>query len=195
MSGSRIGRPRLAEVDEAIGSATQSLLAEVGYSDLTIDEVARRAGVGKPTVYRRHASKAQLVASVLHRSLEHANPETPDTGDPALDLRQLLTNLARALTQTLFGPAVVEVIAPARHNADLEALFDTVTSERRRLMHSVLADAHRSSRLRAIDVETAVDMTLGAIYFRFMFSKGPLDADFIDGLVWSVVRDDPAVQR
>lgn len=59
------GRPRDPAVQEAISRACRELITEVGYSSLTIEAVAERAGVGRPTIYRRWPSKAHMVWDVL----------------------------------------------------------------------------------------------------------------------------------
>ena len=62
----RPGRPRDPSRDEAIFAATLALFAEHGYAGVSIEGVAARAGVGKATIYRRYASKAQLVVESVH---------------------------------------------------------------------------------------------------------------------------------
>ena len=61
------GRPRSEEAHQAILDATLELLSEVGFSALTIEGVAARAGVGKATIYRRWASKLPLVVEAFMR--------------------------------------------------------------------------------------------------------------------------------
>lgn len=79
--GSDRGRPRDPDMDQAILAATIGLLAEVGYVRLTVAEVARRAGVGKPAIYRRWAQKSQLVVEAM---VTQMRPGTdPDSGSIA----------------------------------------------------------------------------------------------------------------
>ena len=68
------GRPRDAGRDEAILSATFTILLERGYRALTIDGVAAAAGVGRPTIYRRWPSKAALAVAALVQSTRLAIP-------------------------------------------------------------------------------------------------------------------------
>ncbi len=89
---SRRGRPRDPAVDEAILAAAVELLATLGYTRLTMDQVAARAGVGKASVYLRWPNKVALVAEAI----EHHSgvvPEVPDTGS----LRQDMLTFLRAL--------------------------------------------------------------------------------------------------
>ncbi|MBA8957484.1 TetR/AcrR family transcriptional regulator [Actinomadura namibiensis] len=91
-----VGRPREGRVDEAIAAATRALLAEQGYARLTVDAVATRAGVGKAAIYRRYATKQEMIFTAIMHNLELAAP--PDTGSLATDLaavtRDIVANLA-----------------------------------------------------------------------------------------------------
>ena len=92
------GRPRDAGRDVAILDATLRLLVEVGYDQLSIESVAAEAGVGKPTIYRRHAGKAALVAAAV----EHRAASVP----PAIatdDLRQALLRTVHWLAEQIAG--------------------------------------------------------------------------------------------
>ncbi|WP_242911342.1 TetR/AcrR family transcriptional regulator [Actinomadura terrae] len=90
------GRPRDSGRDVAILDATLGLLTEVGYDQLSIEAVATRAGVGKPTVYRRYAGKAALVAAAVERRAVDTPPVTW-TGD----LREVLLELVRWLARQI----------------------------------------------------------------------------------------------
>jgi AcrR family transcriptional regulator len=91
----RRGRPRDPSVDAAIRAATVELLSEVGYARLTMDRVAERAGVSKPSLYLRWSNKVALVADALqHRA--RAVPEVPDTGSLPGDMRVFLRALLRS---------------------------------------------------------------------------------------------------
>ncbi len=185
--GGTRGRPRLAETDRAIHASARELLAEEGYVDLTIEGVARRAGVGKPTVYRRYDSKASLVAASLLEVLEGVNPEPPDTGDPAADAKRLLGNLVAAL-DTPFGRALAEIVSPAARDPQLSQLFAAAVDDRRVLIRTVMRRAADAGRLAVADVEVAIDVVLGAIYFRHLITREPLDATFVAQTVDAVVR-------
>jgi len=181
------GRPRRPETDSAINAATRQLLVSVGYGDLTMEGVAKRAGVGKPTVYRRHASKASLVAAALVDTLATVNPSPPDTGDANADLRLLLGNLAEALTSSDFGRAITEIVSPAARDGDLAGACQTAIGERRILIRTIFERAAFGNSLVSVDVETAIDMALGAIYFRHLITHERIDDDFIAGLVDSLI--------
>jgi AcrR family transcriptional regulator len=89
------GRPRDSRVDDAIGAAVRELLTEVGYARLTMAEVAARAGVGKAAIYRRHATKQEMIFEVLlpERFLATA----PDRGSLRADLAAVLAEIADSM--------------------------------------------------------------------------------------------------
>ena len=78
------GRPRNQDYNDVILDATMGILLEDGYQGLTIDGVAARAKVGRPTIYRRWPSKPALVVAALARSTGLA--PAPDTGTVRGDL-------------------------------------------------------------------------------------------------------------
>ncbi|MDA3645817.1 TetR/AcrR family transcriptional regulator [Saccharopolyspora indica] len=86
------GRPRDSRVDDAIASAVLELLSEVGYARLTIAEVAARAGVGKAAIYRRHATKQEMIFDVLVQGQFLA--VAPDNGSLRADLAAVLADIA-----------------------------------------------------------------------------------------------------
>src|SRR5262245_53313353 len=87
ISAPSAGRPRSEEAHRAILDATLALLVEVGYSGLTVEGIAQRAGVGKATIYRRWASKLPLVIEAFGQL---PGFEDADTGDLATDLDHML---------------------------------------------------------------------------------------------------------
>jgi len=114
-----VPRPRNADFDERILAAASALLAESGYDGLSMTEVARRAGVGKPALYRRFADKGELVLSLVIAA--SVPPPETDTGsaadDLALALRLLAESLAdvpRAALGAQIGLAIAEPEASRR---------------------------------------------------------------------------------
>src|SRR5665647_1075341 len=77
-TGAKPGRPREPQVDEAILTATLELLAQEGYSQLTMERIATRAKVGKASLYRRWPDKASVVLDAVSHNPQR--PSAPDTG-------------------------------------------------------------------------------------------------------------------
>ena len=91
------GRPRSEEAHQAILDATLELLVEVGFSALTVEGVASRAGVGKATIYRRWPSKLPLVVEAFGQL---PGFEEVDTGNVEEDLKQMLRHYIQAFNST-----------------------------------------------------------------------------------------------
>jgi AcrR family transcriptional regulator len=96
----RVGRPRDPRVDEAVRAATLELLVEEGYQATSIQAIARRAGVSAPSIYRRWASKAELIEEAVFPT-PFIEP-TAETGDVERDL----ATYCRAILSYLGEPAV-----------------------------------------------------------------------------------------
>ena len=81
------------------------MLSEEGFTNLRLEHVAARAGVGKATIYRRWGSKEALAQELL---AELAGPHiaVADTGDTREELLAAIVNPMRAVTETPFGPVI-----------------------------------------------------------------------------------------
>src|SRR5690606_25969376 len=87
------GRPRSTEADDAILEAAVELLIERGVEATSIERVANRAGVTRPTVYRRYTDKTTLLIAAIH----HAYPAPPDQLPVPRDTEEMLAWWARGL--------------------------------------------------------------------------------------------------
>jgi AcrR family transcriptional regulator len=167
------------------------VLAEQGYAALSIEAVADRAGVTRPTVYRRHASKAELVVAAVSRAFETANPEVPDTGSAREDLRCLLANLIRMLVETPMGPVLRGLVPELPRDPALRGLADRFDRARRRLLRAALERGIERGELRPdLRVELAIDALLGAVYLRLLLTGAPLSTRLAGDLVRSLPAPD-----
>lgn len=114
--GRRRGRPRDPKVDEAILAATLDLLAEQGYSRLTIERVALRAGVAKTSLYRRWPTRESLILDAILTVGFAGQPEVPDTGSLHQDM---LSYLCAWIGFRRAQPWASEILA----NPELKHLF------------------------------------------------------------------------
>lgn len=176
-------RRRSFRSHQAILAATAQLLAEVGYTALTIEGVAARAGVGKATVYRWWPSKGALVIEAM--SAELAMPPLPETGD----LRQDLLTVGRSIVQTLaHSPAGVVIPALAadlmRDPGMAEQFRDRMIRPRRTAVTRILRRAADRGELPAdLDTELLLDVYSGAIFYRVLVSGEPVTDLLADQLV------------
>lgn len=161
------GRPRSEAAHRAILEATLRLLSEVGFSALTVEGVAQRAGVGKATIYRRWPSKLPLVVEAFSQLPAF---EDADTGSLEGDLRAILQQyLANFLTTPL--AAVYPSLAAERvHNPQLGALLDPLLQARRRPLESALRRAQARGELApGANLELAADLIVGPIAVHLFF--------------------------
>ena len=100
----------MEEVTEAIKTAFFGELADVGYGRLSVDAVAKRAGVGKTAIYRRWRSKLQM-AIALTADVAVAAIDVPDTGSLHTDIRQYLENGRAALCHPLACRIIPDLLA------------------------------------------------------------------------------------
>src|ERR1700676_1081643 len=114
----RRGRPRSEHSHRAILDAANALLDERGLADLTIDEVAQRAGVGKATIYRRWPSKGTLVFEAFSADFLARQP-LPDTGSLRADLLAALRGWVKTVRGTVTGRTLVGLIAEVQRDPGL----------------------------------------------------------------------------
>ena len=178
------GAPRRSERSHhAIIAATQELLLERGYADLTIEGIAARAGVGKQTIYRWWPSRAALVLEAYLAGEEAVR--LPATGRSVReDVRALLGWLIAVLAEPTGGAVVAGLISDLQDDAALAEGFQRdVVPARREAMLSALERARARGEIRAdADVELAVDALHGAVFYRLLLSGEPLDDAFVERL-------------
>lgn len=171
----RPGRPRSPQADAAVLSAALDELQEVGYARFTMEGVARRAGVGRPTVYRRYPSKAALVVAACH-DISARTIRVPDTGTVEGDVVTLITGLAWVFTATRARTIVPALSAAGADQPELAAAARAVWQPRRDVMRSVLQRAVDRGELPtgAAD-DAAIDLLYAPIYYRLLVTRAPLD--------------------
>ena len=171
IAGRGPGRPRDAEAEARILQAALRLLAEQGYTRMSLDGVAEEAGVSKPTIYRRWSSKADLATAAL-RTIQTSEPVVA-TGTTAGDLTAALQNFARSLLRPNGMSLIGTVLAEEGHTPELLALFrERLVANRRALLLGILRLAQRGGELRAgVSLDAAVNLLVGAYYARYLASS------------------------
>ena len=172
------GRPRDARHDQSILDATLGILLEQGYRGVTIEGVAARAGVGRPTVYRRWPSKPAVVVAALVQSDRLALP-APETGS----LRNDLIAVQRHQVERMNSPDARRVTAGLIADlADDPELADTYVSQflapRRATVWEVLQRGVARGELDAdVDFAFAYDLLVGPLFMRAVVWGQPLAPD------------------
>ena len=174
----RRGRPRSAEVDEAVLLATVELAGEVGVSRLSMDDVAVRAKVSKATIYRRWASKEALVLDALRAAMVPI--EDDDTGSLPGDLERYLSELVNRFHSGKMRDVLPHLIGVACHDANLRCSLDDYMQTRRGPLQSILERAQARGELAAeIDLDVLIDVILGPFAYRKLLARAPIDEEFV----------------
>ncbi|MFI8290762.1 TetR/AcrR family transcriptional regulator [Streptomyces sp. ms191] len=185
----RRGRPRSEAAERAILAAATSLLEEgVPLADLSIERIARTAGVGKATIYRRWPGKEELFVDLL-RSVEPPDPVLPGTSVRD-DLVTLLESLRRRGLAKRSSALLHNVFSQMQLYPKLwEAYHATVIEPRRRLGLDVLRRGIETGEIRAdLDLELLNDLFVGPLLLRTVLRPGaPLDPGLPERVVDAVL--------
>ena len=185
---------RSARVRADALAATLAELAETGYTALSLESVARRAGVHKTTLYRRWGTREELVLeAMLDRAGERIS--VPDTGS----LRQDLFELARTAAANAATPEVAAmaraIAAQAPHDSRLAAANHRFWDERLALDAVIVERAiQRGEITPGIDSRRVIESLLGPIHLRLLLTGEPIDDAFLQAIV-DVVVDGIARRR
>jgi AcrR family transcriptional regulator len=164
----RRGRPRRVSAGEAILEATLALLAERGFQATTIEAIADRAGVGRNTIYRRWASKEELIADALHELT--SDLDVDDVGDLHSRLLERIRDLVRVFSDPLFGSILPVVLGELQRNPAFARVYaERVVQPRRQALVDLLTEARERGELRAdADVEHVADLLGGPPFLRLL---------------------------
>lgn len=181
----RRGRPSRAAATshDQILDAVQAILEEKSLRDLTIEEVARRAGVGKPTIYKWWSSKAALVLDMFEERII-GTLAVPYIAPAEAAIRSQVIELIRLLNG-FFGKVIRELIAEGQSDPGiLQEYRERYLSKRRGFTRQVIERAKETGEFRNdIDPELLIDQIYGPIYYRLFFQHQPLDESFGNQLV------------
>jgi AcrR family transcriptional regulator len=179
----RTGRPRDAGIDDAALNATFEVLSQVGYARLTLEEVARRAGTTKPSIYRRWRGKQELVLDALIRRLDQ-RPRVPDSGCVVCDLADgvgVFVTAFRRLPPGVLGALLADCAGkPGLRSAFMRKLF----APPREVVAEVVRRAIARGDLRAeLDEGLAVDLLGSFVFYRALFGHAATDGDSVEAAV------------
>jgi AcrR family transcriptional regulator len=190
------GRPRSEQARLAILRSTLKLLEKNGFSELTIESVAARAGVGKATVYRWWPNKAVLIADAFASSTTR-KLHFPDTGSVRTDMSQQMRQVIKIFGSRR-GRIVSAILGGGQSDRDLIAAFrERFLWPRRREAYATLQRGILRGELRKdVDKDLLLDALYGPIYMRFLIRHDKLTPDFVDRLCKLVLGGaDPQEKR
>jgi AcrR family transcriptional regulator len=165
------GPRRNPDAEAASLAAARGLLAEKGYAGFSVDEVARRAGAGKPTIYRRWPNKAELIVAVYNAD-KAAHMIPPATGDLAADIEAYTLQLWGFWRETPLGETFRALIAEAQTGAAaMAALREKFLDARVRELRSLFADAAERGEIAPAAVDTLLELYIGFNWLRLLTDR------------------------
>lgn len=170
---------RSARVRAAVNQAVIELLAEQPYESFSVDDVAKRAGVHKTTVYRRWPTKVALVADATRARSESEVP-IPDTGSLQQDLELFCSAVAKNLTSVVGATMTRNLVAAAAGSAELHAGVQEFWAERLRMAAAIVTRAvERGEVPPDLDPNVVIETLVGPLYVRLLLTGEPIDDEFV----------------
>ncbi|MGA5462648.1 TetR/AcrR family transcriptional regulator [Mycobacterium sp. NPDC050041] len=176
-------------VTASITEAVLDEMADLGYARLSMEAVAKRAGVGKSALYRRWASKQQMALAVLAEFSVDQAP-APDTGSLRGDLRESLDAVARWLSHPRFSRILPDLVAEMARNPELSDLVESMIGRPRRDRGTVILQrAMRRGELAPdTDLDIALDLIGAPVYWRLTVRDADAEPGYLDKLTDMLVR-------
>lgn len=184
--GNRYGRSDAAR--EAILRAADDLVVEKGFAGVTIEGIAKAAGVAKQTVYRWWSCKTDVLMDAFLEDAA-ADLEPPDTGSLATDLRAHLRDTARFLTADDAGTVFRTLVGQAQHDSELAQTFrarylhDQQVRDQKPFVRAIA----RGELLPETDVASLAERLVGPIHYRVIVTGEPVDDSLVDAVVDDVL--------
>jgi AcrR family transcriptional regulator len=162
------------------------LLSEGGVASFTVDEVARRSGVAKTTIYRHWPTREALVIDACSRMI--TEQETPDTGSLEGDITAILVGIAHLLPTANWSFVLPSIVDTAERNPEFAEIHSRIQRGHAAPLREVLQRAAGRGELSAhADVSTIVAALLGPLFYRRWFSREPIDDQFVKAIIKRVL--------
>ncbi|MFC5834105.1 TetR/AcrR family transcriptional regulator [Nonomuraea insulae] len=176
-------------VTEAITEAVLDELSEQGYARLSMEAVAKRAGVGKSALYRRWASKQEMAIAVI-AEFSGEQVRVPDTGSLRGDLRASLDTVTEWLTHPRFSRIMPDLVAEMARNPELGKVVEVMAGapKRERTVVMLRRAIERGELPPDLDVEIALDLIAAPVYWRVIVRAVEAEPGYLDKLTDLLLR-------
>lgn len=175
-------------------ATTFELLSESGVGGLTVDEVSRRSGVAKTTIYRHWPTRAALVIDACSRM--SAEQEAPDTGSLEGDVTAILTNIAHLLGTARWSSVLPSIVDVAERDAEFADIHSRIQLGHAAPLREVLERAAGRNEIPATaDHSTMIAALLGPLFYRRWFSREPIDDQFVETVAKVVIASQRATDE
>ena len=194
------GRPRSEKAHKEILSAAMELLLAQGLHPMSMDDVARRAGVSKATIYRWWPSKEVLALDALATEWASTPTGQRDTGTLRADLLSRFRPWLRQLNRKPYARVVAGLVAEAQTNPEFGELYrEHFVQPRRDATRELLIRASDRGEIAAdTNLEVTLDLLYGPIYHRLLHGHAPLTERFalqVIDYVIAAISDPPNPAR
>jgi AcrR family transcriptional regulator len=180
------GDSRIERSRRRVQEAAHELLAEVGVAGFSVEEVVRRSGVAKTTIYRHWASREALVLDVAARI--SGAEQTPDTGSVEADVTRFLRRLAELLETARWPSVVPSLVDVAERDEEFARVHGSVQRRHAAPLREVLERAVQRGDISAdTDLSYAVSALVGPLYYRRWFSRELMSDQFVDAIARNVL--------
>jgi AcrR family transcriptional regulator len=177
------GRPRSEQSEEAILAATIQLLSEKPLRDISMEEIARKAGVGKATIYKWWPSKACVALDAFLKKTNQMIP-TSDTGSVRRDILEQLRSLI-IFYKSPTGRILGQFVAESQMDKEFASLFRERFLKPRREGAGVIFDrgVERGEIDQNLNRELVLDLIYGPAIYRMIVGHAPLEEKLADEMV------------
>lgn len=183
----KAGRPRSESSKKAILEATRRLLTHSSVQKISIEAIARKAGVGKTTIYRWWPNKTAVIMEAVFSLSAYQNiMPTPRNAVEGVSMQ--IDRLCRQLNGKN-GRLVAEIIGEAQPDPEaLKTLVETFLQDRYDTLSSYIEGGKQTGEFSEdIDTDTAIDVVLGPIFFR-LISGQELDDHYIENMIELLIK-------
>jgi AcrR family transcriptional regulator len=165
-------------------------LGETGYGALTIESIARRAGVGKSTIYRHWPDKLVMIADAFKLLQQERDPELV-TGSPREKLERVLRHVVDVAADSPFSACLPALIEAAEQDRALRKFHHRFQAEARKPLIELIASGIATGDFPpGIDPEIAAFALLGAVFFCRLMTNVPFPQERVHDLLDTVVGSD-----
>jgi AcrR family transcriptional regulator len=177
---------RVERSQHTVLTAAFELLSESGVGGFSVDEVARRSGVAKTTIYRHWPNREALVIDACSRI--SAEQKAPDTGSLEGDLTAILTNIAHLLETANWSSVLPSIVDIAERDPEFADIHSQIQRGHAAPLREVLDRAvHRGELPAEVDLPTLVAALLGPLFYRRWFSREAIDDRFVEAIINRVI--------
>jgi AcrR family transcriptional regulator len=183
--------PRVVLSRERVLAAALDLLTESGLGEFTIDDVSKRSGVAKTTIYRHWPNRTALVIDACLR-MDDGDQPPPDTGSLEGDVSAFLKNLAGLLFTARWSSILPSIVDAAEHEPTFADIHSTIQRRHAAPLRAALERAIARGEIQpSTDLSAVVAALLGPLFYRRWFSREPIDDKAVDLIVRAVLAAVP----